>query len=963
MTTFSRPLYQVSSAVRRRAVLSAVLILGIALLIIPFRIWYRTPAPRVPLLVHAADAMESRPIAARLTGGFPYRKLRSHTRGGHETSADSARMAGVAENVSAQTPRQSGPEAAHVAGLSSLLINKPNLAVTTLEEALRLETKDLDLSSAIVHSRNADILSDLAAAYLARGSTPGTLDDLSALNAVERAWQLARKPEIAWNRGLALSLTSSRENAAAAWRDYIAIDPASDWTVEAQQRLAAVLSDSPASRDAVTHAIDKALSRSNDDDLLRAVSLGPAYARSIAEDVLLPAWGAGDDAALDRAARLGNAVAQISGDYVAFDTAQRIVAISATRDQALRTSFAAYGQGRKALALHHYDDARRLLTTAQDVMRSRKGIPLGGRTAVFLSSIAFYDKKPDASLAICAAVAGRNDVKRYPSITAQCAWNDGMVETGRFRFGIARAAFERARAAFEQMRDPIGGAALDVRLSENYRWAGDPAGAWACLSRSLRDGASEPGYIPLSEAARTSDSAGLPFAALSFCDQAITSAERSKSPVELTDGYLARTQQWMRLERRDDARRDLDAASRSLAAISDVIAAARFKTQFAITEGTLLASSEPDRVLSEIGSAIADLQATTIRRRLAMAYTVAAKAYLAKKDAKGAEVSLNAALTEIDRERTEVNTDEDRMALIDTARQTAESLVGLLFDTGRKDAALLAADDSKALLLRDALAPGGGKGEPAQRIATLPLPPGDVAYIEYFQLDDRLLAWTVTSSGIRPHAIPIRRFQLSHRIDSLQQAMAAGEDVRSSAQELFQTVLAPVWADVAARAQLVIVSDDLLHRLSFSMLVLPSTSRYLVEERSISLVPILAWLVTREHMPGPPGPIQRAVAAAPSGGETDTGDPYPELATSELEVRAVAQQFANTSVLTRDQATPARFAAASAESDVIHFAGHAIVDERRPSHSALVMSGGALLRASEIVQWRLSRTRLVVLGG
>jgi len=93
------------------------------------------------------------------------------------------------------------------------------------------------------------------------------------------------------------------------------------------------------------------------------------------------------------------------------------------------------------------------------------------------------------------------------------------------------------------------------------------------------------------------------------------------------------------------------------------------------------------------------------------------------------------------------------------------------------------------------------------------------------------------------------------------------------------------------------------------------------------------------------------------------GDPYPDLAASEQEVRAVARQFANTSVLTGDQATPARFATAAAESDVIHFAGHAVVDERRPSRSALVMSGGALLRASEIVQWRLPRTRMVVLAG
>jgi CHAT domain-containing protein len=965
MTTFS----EISNCARderrarppwRRYLLTLAVILGIGLSIKPFHNWYLARRSQLRALVVAADAMSSRPIAARLSGGFSYRRLAEHTRGGGEPSSSSLREAGIVAGIGELAGRQSGMEAAHVAGISSLLINKPGTAVATLEEALRLDTKELDLAGALVHSTNAGLLSDLSGAYLARGGTERSLDDLAALNAAERAWQLQRTPEIGWNRALALSLTSSRTAAAAAWREYILIDPGSEWTVEAQQRLDSITTEGPATRDSVTRAIGKALSQPGKDELLRAVSLGPGYARVMAEDELLPAWGAGDSGALVSARRLGEAVAQVSGDYIAMDSAERIISSRAIDDTVLRQALAAYGKGRKALASYQYAEARLLLNASRDTMRG-KGVALGGRATVFLASIEFYDKKSDASLAICGEAMRANDTKRYPSVAAQCAWNEGTVETARRRFDRARSGFEKARAIFEQMRDPISVAALDVRIQENYRWAGDPANAWMFMSRALEGGAAARGYIPLSEAARTADSAGFPFAALSFYDLAIDAAEKAKSAVELTDGHLARAQMWLRLEHPNDASKELDGASRSLAAIGDRIAAARLKAQFAITNGTLLAASQPDRVLTEVQSAIADLKATGTSRRLAMAFTVVARANLAKNDKVSAEASLHDALAEIDRERSEITTDEERIALVDTARQASESLVALLYDAGRTGDALAATEGSKARLLLDALEPASNA--PATPNRAPALPPNGVAYIEYFQLKDRLLVWTVTSAGTRSYAIPITRSLLARRVDSLQQAMAAGEDVRSSAQDLFTIVLAPLWMDVAHCQQLVVVADDSLHRLSFPMLITPSEGRYLLESHSFSTVPSLAWLAAREHLALSEGPIQRAVAVAPETGQTSDSEAYAALAMSDVDVRTVAKGFANTAVLTRDQATPARFAAAAAESDLVHFAGHAMVDERRPSRSALLLSGGTLLRASEIVQWHLPRTRLVVLAG
>ena len=54
----------------------------------------------------------------------------------------------------------------------------------------------------------------------------------------DRAWSMEQSPEIAWNRALARELLEQKQEAIAAWNEYLKLDSDSAWAREARGRIA-----------------------------------------------------------------------------------------------------------------------------------------------------------------------------------------------------------------------------------------------------------------------------------------------------------------------------------------------------------------------------------------------------------------------------------------------------------------------------------------------------------------------------------------------------------------------------------------------------------------------------------------------------------------------------------------------------------------------------------------------------
>jgi hypothetical protein len=109
-----------------------------------------------------------------------------------------------------------------------------------LERAALKQSGESSIDAAIDKLTDVDLLTDLAAAYIAAGKPA---DVSAAVKAAERAWALEKTPTTAWNRALALERADRRADSASAWRTYLQMDPSSEWTAEAQRHLDDVTSD------------------------------------------------------------------------------------------------------------------------------------------------------------------------------------------------------------------------------------------------------------------------------------------------------------------------------------------------------------------------------------------------------------------------------------------------------------------------------------------------------------------------------------------------------------------------------------------------------------------------------------------------------------------------------------------------------------------------------------------------
>jgi tetratricopeptide (TPR) repeat protein len=174
-----------------------------------------------------AAAGTTRTVEPRLTGGFAYAPVRGPVRGPNdvELSPDTRIAIAVIEKQFATRP---------VAGTAALIGGDSDRAIMILEASAQLRPDD------------PKILSDLAAAYLARASRSNSSEDVSrALAAANHALEFNRLlPEALFNRALALQMSGQTGDARIAWQAYLGVDDQSAWASEARARLR-ILSNQP----------------------------------------------------------------------------------------------------------------------------------------------------------------------------------------------------------------------------------------------------------------------------------------------------------------------------------------------------------------------------------------------------------------------------------------------------------------------------------------------------------------------------------------------------------------------------------------------------------------------------------------------------------------------------------------------------------------------------------------------
>jgi CHAT domain-containing protein len=158
---------------------------------------------------------------------------------------------------------------------------------------------------------------------------------------------------------------------------------------------------------------------------------------------------------------------------------------------------------------------------------------------------------------------------------------------------------------------------------------------------------------------------------------------------------------------------------------------------------------------------------------------------------------------------------------------------------------------------------------------------------------------------------------------------------------------------------LIVVPHDVLHYLPFHALYSPH-GKYLIEEHT------LHYLSSASLLPFVVGKRREGSTTILSIGNPHARDDRDNLPLAESEAIEVKKQFPSSLVLLREDASEAKVKRLSPNYDVLHFAGHAELNEKEPLESAILLAndGGedGRLEVREIFGMNL-KANLVVLSG
>ncbi|MCG8463138.1 MAG: CHAT domain-containing protein [Holophagales bacterium] len=219
------------------------------------------------------------------------------------------------------------------------------------------------------------------------------------------------------------------------------------------------------------------------------------------------------------------------------------------------------------------------------------------------------------------------------------------------------------------------------------------------------------------------------------------------------------------------------------------------------------------------------------------------------------------------------------------------------------------------------------------------------------------------------HRRPLGRAELHDRVESFRRLLATPEvtveQLGVPARRLFEDLLGPVAEQLAAARGLVVIPDGPLHHLPFPALV-AGDGRYLVEALPVSRsASVTVALGSGSEVLGP------GLATLRERGVVAFGDPEPSedpLAWSRMEVETIGRLHpAGGEIFLGEEASEAAWKALGSGPSVLHFAGHAEVDDLFPLDSHLRLAAGdgenGRLQAWEIFEELRIDARLVTLSG
>jgi CHAT domain-containing protein len=935
----------------RRWRVAAAIVLGVAVVAVGYRLYIRTDG-----LVAAAGSLKYRSTEARLSGGFDYRPLAPVTRGGERESERLLALLRALTSIDLHDH--------HARGRMELLRSNWEDAVALLDEAVKHQTEREQLTDAIAEAVDPKLLNDLAAAHHAVADHgDDALHFVIAAEAAERAWRLSKTPEIAWNRALAIESLHMRDEAIAAWKAYLDLDPDSPWTVEVSARLqklsAQTLSEAWGRE---RQNLDRAVVDDNRGEIRRIVRTFPREARMLAEERLAE-WGNDQSAAkLVFCRAVGKALERINDDAMLHDTVTHIDrADSAIRDQVVR-------------GLAAYADARTLYKTAD---RTNAGVRFGvafetlqRASSPFADVAQMYrwacQRLVDAGAVVKASdawLASRKaDEERYLSLVASVRWTRGLCQMSLGRPQAAIEEYDRARAIFEILGEREGATSMMLTLSEVYDYVGNKEGAWQQRLVTLEHLASSGSKQPLLlETFRTSAASalneGLPCVAMLLLDHQIAECN---TPALYDSGFhalLLRASVRRALGDANGAATDVRRARDVAERVPDPGYRKAAKHAPDVVADRLSGISDPRQKAAILRSAIDFADRRNLAMPLVELYLHQAREFVGLSQWEAAEAALLKGIEHLEKQRETITHTTNRGSFLDARRMIYDKLIELRGRRGDYAGAFDIVERSRARTLLD-LVNGG--------LASVQLPviqaslPAETALIEFARVGETYGVWIVANNVFEFVPIGLQEDEIARSVDAFRLAVRSNENnAIAESRKLYNVLVRPWYEHARTFERLVFIAEGPLAHVPYA--ALHDGTQYLIQSHGISVVPSANVLLASLKRDAMTRGTAVALVLAPT---YDGAASHTALSAAQAEAVEVAGKYRSAVLLEGLRATREAFMNNVTSAEVIHFAGHSSArKDIVPRLSFAAVGGGAaFVHAEDIRALKLDVARVVVLA-
>ncbi len=925
---------------------------------------------------------ESRFIEPRLSGNFPFVPCQTPNR--PDAFLASARC----------VPASSSPTAPTLAWLNRLITsgsdpeNRRLAALATIagpSRASNLRGAVRSLSDLLEKTPDdPELLNDLAVARLVYATEIGQPQELVlAVEAAERAFLVSPdRPEVLFNRALALEKAGLVDQAITGWGRYLAREDSSPWAEETRRHLQLLRSPGiPERWRALRSELDRAALAGEAEAVRQIVAIATQDARETAIEEILGHWGeliqAGRLPEAERelriAAAIGAALEREIDDPTVTHAVSALRGLSAPSKGNLLTAAArghiAYRDGIAHFRRQELEAAEPAFTEARaDLAPISTPVALWARhgsagCALYRSHYAEAETE-FGELAILAREEG------YTALLGRVEWAFGLASVRQGEFEQALRHDLAAVDLFTAVRERQGLAAVHGLLAEDLGRLGQTASAWKHLFRALFELVGDRDSLRLHNVLWQSGHAaiadGAPLAALRFQNEGLSVDRRAGEPQRIAESLLWRSKIHLALQNPQAALADLRQAKSVVARSTGPWVRERVETDIDFTAGEALRRLNPLAALQPTARALAYYRERGLALDLADALLSGARAARAVGRPDQSRAYLDEAIELFERQREIVGQRASRFSFSDTVEPVFDERIRLEVETTNDpEAPFLLSEQARTIPWNG----GGGQLERATLAEIQRAIPKGTVLLEYALVEDRLYLWKVTRQNLSFLSREIDRGRFDRVIARFVRDLrtAEPEDRWRARSAWLRYLLLPASLEIPLEAPLLIIPDKSLNAIPFAALRAKGDSRYLIEEHEITLLPSASYLLSRRSprsRRAEDSPKALLVAATLWDSRIYAG--LEALPAAGGEVREIAEFYPSNLILSGAEATVERLRRELPRHPVVHFAGHALVSAEDPASAQLVLAPtaydpGALL-GSVIARLPLDRVELVVLG-